>query len=330
MRALALLLALSITPAIADDGAASIAVGGLVMKREPRITMAKEVLTISVNKVTVDYYFRNDTDTDITTEVAFPMPPYSADPGDRLVEELGFDDFKLWVNQQPVHYSVETRAFVGHRDVTQAVERSHLSLTNFGREALGETEIDQIAKLPPGQRANLVKQGVLTHGQYRDYANWTVHKRYYWSQTFPAHATIHIRHEYTPAVGYSQVSPDLLIPPSSRSARVAETAGTRFNRQEFTSFCPSPEAIEKLSHAKGLIEPAWVDFILTTANTWKRPIEDFTLIVERTDPKDTVSFCWDGPIKKLDANHFQAHATNLIPTHELRVGFYHLDTRFNQ
>ena len=64
----------------ADDGAASIAEGGLVvMKREPRITMAKEVLQISSKKVVVDYDFRNDSDQDITTDVAFPIPDYGYD-----------------------------------------------------------------------------------------------------------------------------------------------------------------------------------------------------------------------------------------------------------
>ncbi|HEY6373419.1 MAG TPA: DUF4424 family protein [Candidatus Sulfotelmatobacter sp.] len=52
----------------------------------------------------------------------------------------------------------------------------------------------------------------------------------------------------------------------------------------------------------------YVDFILTTANTWKTPIEDFTLIVERphwknnrgeSDLGDYVSFCWDGPQKSM-------------------------------
>ena len=45
---------------LADDGAASIAEGGIViMKRETRITMAKEVLQISNSKVIVDYEFRS-------------------------------------------------------------------------------------------------------------------------------------------------------------------------------------------------------------------------------------------------------------------------------
>jgi len=82
-----------------------------------------------------------------------------------------------------------------------------------------------------------------------------------------------------------------------------------------------------------------VDFILTTANTWKTPIEDFTLIVERPKPdkliatkassrapnETVVSFCWAGPIEKTDANHFEAHLTNFVPKKELRVGFVSID-----
>jgi hypothetical protein len=37
--------------------------------------MEKERLTIGESKVTVEYEFLNDTDKNITTEVAFPIPP---------------------------------------------------------------------------------------------------------------------------------------------------------------------------------------------------------------------------------------------------------------
>jgi hypothetical protein len=315
-----LLLCLSLTPAIADDGAASIAAGGLVMRREPRITMAREVLTISLGKVIVDYDLRNDTDADITTEVAFPIPPFSAESNfERTPSESGFETFKLWVEGEPVKYQTDLHAFVGTRDVTATLNRYHLDIATLG---------DRIGKLPVAAKKSLKEQKVLsTVAEYPDtfYTNWTVHKSYFWSQTFPAHATVHIRHTYSPVVGYSQVYPDILIPPARPSTRAAESADTRFNREEFTSLCPSPASVEKLSHANGIIEPVWVDFILTTANTWKRPIEDFTLNVERTDPKETVSFCWNGPVEQLDANHFTAHATNLIPTKNLHIGFYHLD-----
>jgi hypothetical protein len=71
-----------------------------------------------------------------------------------------------------------------------------------------------------------------------------------------------------------------------------------------------------------------VDFILTSANTWQRPIEDFTLIIERGKPeqgeKRLISFCSpeNGKVERLDADHFQVHLTNFVPTSELRIGFF--------
>src|ERR1035441_1123966 len=75
----------------ADDSAVAIATGGLVPRRETRIVMAKEVLQISNKKVVVDYDFRNDTDQDVTTEVAFPIPPYANEfaDGPALEEHIG-------------------------------------------------------------------------------------------------------------------------------------------------------------------------------------------------------------------------------------------------
>ena len=131
MRLIALLLLLPLlnSPAIlADDGAASISAGGLiVMKREERIAMAKEVLFISVRKVTVDYDFRNDSDTDITTEVAFPIPPYSLTE-DQNPSLEGFEDFKLWVEGKPTHFQIEAKAILHGRDYSAVLRSSALTL----------------------------------------------------------------------------------------------------------------------------------------------------------------------------------------------------------
>jgi hypothetical protein len=72
----------------------------------------------------------------------------------------------------------------------------------------------------------------------------------------------------------------------------------------------------------------WVDFILTSANTWRRPIEDFTLIADRANTHNgdhsLISFCSpdDAKIEKIDADHFRVHLTNFIPTSELHIGFF--------
>lgn len=305
---------------LADDGAASIKAGGIVFKREPGITMAKEVLTISLAKVRVDYEFRNDTDTDITTEIAFPVPPYSEmSDGELPSRQAGFDDFQLAVDGRSRHFETEVKALVKGKDVTALLRAAKIDIASFGYPDANKRSDFQ--RQSPERIAALARAGAIS----RDYlgddfkADWTVQKRYYWSQTFPAHGTVRIHHDYTPVAGASQFGrEDFLpnLPPAKKGTAEA------FNREDAASLCVSPSAARVLAQRPSIVFGRWVDFILTTANTWKQPIEDFTLIVERIDPKDTVSFCWDGPVEKLDSNHFRAHTTNLIPAKELRIGFY--------
>jgi|GEM_PF-466828 len=315
---LTLLLALALPLfACADDGAASIAAGGIVvLGREPRITMAKEVLHIAIDKVTVDYDFRNDSAEDITTEVAFPIPPYSFDIGDISPTQQGFDDFQLWIDGKLVHCDVQSRALVKGRDLTALLEKLHIDVASFGQftEAGSSPEIRH---LTPAQRKPLKQAGLIDATD--DTPLWSVEKKYHWRQTFPAHSTVHIRHAYTPVFGGSNSIHYALGPePDAQSAK------------ELRSFCLDPRlksALSRIANSKDQDAPySYVDFILTSANTWKTPIEDFTLIVDRPHSKNSlanyVSFCWDGPVTKPDAGHFSAHATNLVPHRELRIGFF--------
>jgi hypothetical protein len=338
-RGLWLLIILAVATSLhADDGAASIAAGGIVvMKREPRIVMAKEVLRISPSKIVVDYDFRNDSDEDISTEVAFPIPDYYYNI-DKPAAEQGFDDFKLWVDATPVRYEIEARAF-GRDDenveFTQVLTAMRVDIASLGHAMSKDSPVDSrdIKRLTAAQRKELVRLKLIEYPPDGDSIPlWRVRKKYHWQQTFPAHKVVHIRHEYTPNTGSTNniaygMGPD----PDTGSV------------EEIKSFCVD-------SPLKGILQRvlksddreasyAWVDFILTTANTWKTPIEDFTLIVERPHWKDWktkrdmgnyVSFCWDGPVTKVDADHFFAHVQNLVPKEELRIGFFVVESRRGQ
>jgi hypothetical protein len=324
-----LLFAIAASPVVlADDGAASIAAGGLVMKREVRISMAKEVLFISMEKVIVDYDFRNDTDTDITTEVAFPIPKYSEMSLDELSPTFaGFDNFKLWIEGKPAPFDVETKAISHGKDYSGLLKSFHIDIANFGYKSSNDHR-SQIEKLSTTQKARLMKAGLIDGSLSHD-ALWSVDKKFYWSQTFPAHKTVHIRHEYAPVVGNSN---NIYWFDKSADAQNDAIEGAK-------SFCADVSLLKILKPLQERdnrpLPLNYVDFILTTANTWKRPIEDFTLIVERPHEQGTlqsfVSFCWDGPVTKLDADHFSAHAVNLIPTKELHIGFASVSSwSFNQ
>ncbi len=332
---LALSTFLATCTSLADDGAASIAAGGIVMTREPRITMAKEVLTISVDKVSVDYDFRNDTDLDITTEVAFPIPPYKMDMDGPSSHLQGFDDFKLVVEGRPARFDVEARAMLKGKDVTKVLKTYGVDIATFGHLDEKENRARDVDKLLPAQRAALVRAGLLDDDPYADWAQWTVEKRYYWSQTFPAHAITHISHTYSPVVGFG------LVPQSSMIAAKSTASSADLNNRdvdqdsvdEVKSVCPTDALLASPQKASshdpqtegyGYLE--YVDFILTTANTWRQPISDFTLFIERPHDRHrdnyAVSLCWPGKVEQVQPDLFKATAIDLIPTHELRVGFF--------
>jgi hypothetical protein len=310
-------------PALADDSAAAIAAGGLVPRRETRIVMAREVLQISEKKVVVDYDFRNDTAEDVTTEVAFPIPPYTNDIDGPAASQQSFSDFQLEIGGKAVPFMTEAQATLNGKDVTALLLANQIDIPTFGHivdmvNSKHEEVIDSpdFSRLPQSTKDQLVKAGIfeLTPAPI---GRWTVHLQYHWTQTFPAHSTVHIRHEYSPVAGFTQ------IPSVSAASELMD------------GFCADASLVNSLNHAQKqntgqyvTIFPQWVDFILTSANTWRQPIEDFTLIIERPQPRQggklLISFCSpaDGKVEKTGVDLLQVHLTNFVPASELHIGFF--------
>jgi hypothetical protein len=305
----ATLMLSSVTPAFGNDSAASTGAGGIQLRREANISMQKERLTISESRVTVEYEFLNETDKDITTEVEFPIPPYGYD-ADAVNGIPDFNDFHLWVDGKELKYHTDIRAKVNGKDYTDLLKSLGVDIESFdGDYGLeGEPPRGVISRLPRRRFQQLVALGLV--GSADGIPRWKVVKTYYWTQTFPAHKMLYVRHAYTPMIGFETTNLEDLA----------------FDQR----FCVDPSLQKALRHheASGFAM-AWVDYILTTANSWKTPIKDFTLVIDRRKgPAPTgssgtryVSLCWDGSIKKLDADHLIAHVKNFVPTRELKVAF---------
>jgi hypothetical protein len=321
--------------ALGNDGAASSAVGGIQLRREANVSMERERLAISGDKVTVEYEFLNKTDKDITTEVAFPIPPYSyaifSDASDPY-----FDDFRLWVEGKELKYDVDARAKVEGEDYTDLLKGMGMDIPLFGgweTDHKGHT-VGPIAKLKKEQVNQLATLGLIGIGPTNNddmVPMWQVAKTYYWTQTFPAHKVLHVRHEYTPEYGYQAHVPDELDAKN-------QLLGENGIEDEFKHACVDPllrQGLMDQMARNGVSEfrTSWVDYILTTANTWKTPIADFTLIIDKRLTIDEqggplyrnatryVTLCWDGPVKKLDANRFIAHEAKFVPKKELHIVF---------
>lgn len=160
----------------ADDGASSIAAGGLVFKRETRIVMAKEVLQISPTKVVVDYDFRNDTNEDVTTEVAFPVPPYENGSDLRNISDASFHSFRLWIDGKPTKYDSEVKATLKGKDVTNILQRNHVDIVTFGHFKAGndpandyDPSVPDFEHLPESKKKVLIKAGLFDESSDNDF-----------------------------------------------------------------------------------------------------------------------------------------------------------------
>jgi hypothetical protein len=327
----------------ADDSAASIAAGGLVSRRETRIVMAKEILLISPEKVVVDYDFRNDTLDEVKTEVAFPVPPYPYGPDNPEISDASFSSFQLFVDGKRVAYQTEAKATLNGKDVTAILASDNIDIPTFGhlRESDASdprTHTPDIDRPPKAEQQHLAQLGLFDAED--GWGLWTVHLQYHWTQTFPAHSTTHIRHEYAPVEGSELMQLDTLQNVLTHKQPTGDAGTVKYALQDMQlldGLCPDPQLLSGIiariqASGRGYGQyghPHWVDFILTSANTWKQPIEDFTLTVERGKPMEDgtqvfVSFCspQNAPVEKLDSNHFQVHLADFVPAGELRIGYF--------
>jgi hypothetical protein len=307
MRRLAILAGFALLASGNDGSATSTPAGGIQLTREPRISMEKERLTISKSKITVEYEFLNTSDRDITTEVAFPVPPYVLlldDPE----PDRGLDDFRIWVGGQPVQYQTEAKAMRGGQDYGGLLRSLGADIVGFGHFSWGpkdDTPMSRdIQKLSSSQQSNLAHLGLIDPEV--KLPNWTVVKTYHWRQTFPARKPIQVRHEYKPVLGLGRtfgeglkgadqvLGPHSVLGDQGREKYAYENQGD----VKFSDACVDAPLMKVLMTAANRknkegyfrdVYAYWVDYILTTANTWKTPIRDFELVIERPKPEQSTS-----------------------------------------
>lgn len=330
---------------LGNDGAAEIALGGIRLKQERRVAMIKERLFISKKRVRVEYEFLNESKQVVTTEVAFPLPEFQCDVlmrplmkhvhGDDWKEEINVP-FKLWVDGKETPFKTEIRANVGGRDITPLLDDCGIRIDTFGDYREGETRIDgdtpatsQMDRLSQSQLDQLIEAGAIDPSPStppsRNAPRWTVKKTLHWEQCFPPGKVLKVAHEYLPHLGSATdfYIEDLVKPSETSHNLFADPACPDENWiREVRKAIREREAKQPahISYVRTSVFGRWVRYILTTANTWKTPIRDFELIVER-DPGEFITFCWDGPVEKIGANTFRARVKDFIPVKELTVYF---------
>lgn len=307
----------SIQVARADDGYSEVAAGGLEFTKTDAITMDKEVLEITPDRISVSYEFRNLTSADVTATVAFPLPPVQCDAFDRGVYP---SQFETTVDGAAIKTDVEVRAFArpldngrGVQGVDPGQEVTAL-LTRHGLPPdcrLAVPGPPKFSKATPTylKAVSLGLAGPKDPGSDPYTIYYESHIKYYWQQTFPAHSVIRITHAYRPAYGGG-----IMLVPAAYSSYYDNFAVYReFFRQEKTLRGYKSDFSQSRAFGYRVI-----DFILKSANSWAGPIKDFKLVLK--NPPCFMVTSLPGPLR-MEGDDIVIELKDFTPASDLQV-FY--------
>jgi hypothetical protein len=320
-------ITMAASAAYANDSMARVGAGGIRLIKSEHIRMLEEVLEISTRKVSVKYRFLNESDHDIRTTVAFPMPPYHWTGGQVWLDEnqKPVSTFKAFVDGRPVSTKTVTKALVGDVDVTQRLRRAGLSDAKIRTFAGCREGPEKIVSDFTQKQKKMVKR---LNGGEESCPPWTVASTLVWEQRFPAHKEVVVEHRYAPFFGILYDAPyqkrfgyrlDSACPVAGAAAGTDEACLDAAFRKIVD------DRIKAL--AAGGADMVYVtlhdvEYILGTGRNWKGPIGVFTLRIKKDSPDQLVSLCLPGELKKVDSTSYEFTQKDFVPQDRLVVYFY--------
>jgi hypothetical protein len=312
------------TIASANDGFFGLPAGGLTLQKSANIAMLEEDLYISLDEVRVNYVFRNDSYGPVNAQVGFPMPGlpasvnFDAETGYDLhdIKDLELLKFETRINGQVVRSRPFVRAFYYPKqkpweeqdrfyftdatDITSELVAAGIPLT-FDANAIRAAHM----RLPAAKKAEWHRRAIYFKDATYEAPNWFLSTVFVRDQTFPAAMPVRVEHKYKPY-------PSGFVMVSNHFA---------YDRQLAREACvdaPTERAIKRVLRPNDGGVGQVIDYILTTANTWKNPIGRFRLTVNKGDPRNIVSFCGNG-VRKTGPTTFSLEYKNFKPVQDLKV-----------
>lgn len=312
------------TPAAANDSMAEMKTGGLIYSRSDQVSMEKEVLTISPKEVVVDYLFRNTTDKDVTSLIAFPMPDIDAGPDINVAlddfETDNFLDFTVAQDGKPITPELHQTVIMLGVDQTELLKTLGVPLLPYSDKTLKAIDRLSDADKEKLQETGLVRFDTFDGGeglgmQTQVTPQWTLKTVYTWTTTFPAGKTVNVVHRYKPSVG--------------GTVTVTFLGNEDYQKEQLdayrTKYCVDDGFLKAVNGAfkagtDGVPSHVenWISYVLSTGANWQGPIKDFTLRVDKGDPGAFVSFCGEG-VKKTGPTTFEMKATDFYPEKDLDI-----------
>jgi hypothetical protein len=312
--------------ASANDSAAELATGGLVLRQSDVIIMESEDLFISPTEIRVSYQFKNPTSTDVKTVVAFPLPDVDygllAQDENLRVLPVSRDEavfpFSTKVDGKPLQLHTEMKAFLGNTEVTDRLKALQIPLllgadrTHF---------LKKVRELPSEVRKSLLDEKIIVNDTIDTELYlplWRTHITIWREQTFPAKKMVTVDHTYSPITGGTVGN---WREPHASDATIPEWYWKAYCIDD--AFIAG--VIKKIDRARSegkelVTSDLWLSSILTSGANWSGPIKKFTLTIEKSSADTLVSLC-ESNVVKVSPTRFQVIKSNFTPSEDLRILF---------
>lgn len=315
-------LAVAATPALANDSVAELGTGGLVLSRTDAVAMESEDLFISPEKVTVDYVFRNNSDQDVQSIVAFPMPDIEGSPYEMpdmpAAQDDNFLGFEVSIDGAAVKPELEQKAYAAGIDVTADLAAQNVPLFPFGDQAR-----EALAKLPEAVAEDWIGRGIVVIDESDDGSGmkkvrvpyWRLQSAYWWRATFPAHKPVRVSHRYKPSVGATS---SLTFFYDGKFQGSYDAYKTRYCIDK--TFEAAVRKTAKMN--EGGYANMWesrIEYVLTSGGNWALGnIGKFKLTIDKANPKSLVSFCGTN-VRKVGPTTFEMTAQEFFPDRDIDI-----------
>lgn len=309
-------------PSFANDSIAELGTGGIIMSRTDAVSMLSENLFISPEKVTVDYVFKNQTEKDVDSIVAFPMPDIDGSIYDRPAipneESDNFLGFEVTIDGQSVKPELEQKAFAVGVDVSDYLKANNIPINPFAQPVFKALE-----NLSEATAQDFINRGLMFIDEYDDGAGWkkvrtplwSLKSTYWWKASFPAGKEVKVSHRYKPSVGATSGLNfffDNKFDGSYQDYKQVYCIDQDFENAVLKAAKESPEGYPLLMEQR-------LDYVLSTGGNWALGmIADFKLTVDKGNEKNIVSFCGEN-VRKTGPTTFEMAAKDFYPEKDLRI-----------
>lgn len=311
VSAIAVSLAVLAGTAAANDGIGSVSAGGILFGKTDAVAMKKEVLSVSAELIKVEYEFLNESAKDVEETIFFPLPEYAAGYHGSPTYYGQPQQFTVDVDGKRKDYQTTFVAKLDAKDVTARLRQLGLSDAQIAYFPSHTPFDKKVAPLTAAQSKIMIGEGLLAQLYDEEWVPaWTVKVIYLWQQKFPAGKVVRVRHQYAPFVAAGPGASYL----GDGNAFEKKYCGDK-------AFYKTWNRLAAKQGESGFVNAVWVSYILTTGNTWKNGIEDFTLNLIKGKSDELVSLCFPGTFTKINPTTLQVKLRNFHPQQDLDVYF---------